>query len=64
MAMRVMPMSDQVFDVFGERIASGGTALRAEPSADNSSRFLARFGVTLFWVLAIAIVSARILAGV
>jgi hypothetical protein len=37
---------------------------RAEQASDSSSRFLARFGVTLFWVLAVAIVSARILVGV
>jgi hypothetical protein len=64
MALRVMSMSDQFFDAFGDRVASDRVASRAEQGADNSSRFLARFGVTLFWVLALAIVSARILAGV
>ena len=62
--MRVMSMSDQLFDAFGNRVASDRVALRAEQASDNSSRFLARFGVTLFWMLALAIVSARILAGV
>ena len=62
--MRVISMSDQLFDAFGDRVASDRAALRAEQASDSSSRFLARFGVTLFWVLAIAIVSARILAGV
>ena len=62
--MRVMSMSDQFFDAFGDRVASDRVALGAEQVSDNSSRFLARFGVTLFWVLAIAIVSARIFAGV
>jgi hypothetical protein len=57
-------MSDQLFDAFGDRVASDRAALRAEQASDSSSRFLARFGVTLFWVLAVAIVSARILAGV
>ena len=61
--MRVMSMSDQFFDAFGDRVASDRVASRAEQGSD-SSRFLARFGVTLFWVLALAIVSARILAGV
>jgi hypothetical protein len=50
-------MSDQVFDAFGERVVPGREDLRSEQPA---SRFLARFGVTLFWVLAVAIVSARI----
>jgi hypothetical protein len=59
-----MSMSDQVFDVFGERVAVARGAVRTEPVSDNPSRFLARFGVILFWVLAIAIVSARVFVGV
>lgn len=57
-------MSDQLFDAFGDRVACDRVALRAEQASDNSSRFLARFGVTLFWLLALAIVSARIFVGV
>jgi hypothetical protein len=58
--MWVISMSDQAFNAFGERVVSGGDDRRPE----QASRFLARFGVTLFWVLAIAIVSARIFARV
>jgi hypothetical protein len=57
-------MSDQAFDVFGDRAAFVPAVVGTEPAGENSSRFLARFGVTLFWVLVIAIVSARIFAGV
>jgi hypothetical protein len=59
-----MSMTDQIFDALGNRLVSGHRPLIAEPATGNSSRFLARFGVALFWVLAIAIVSARIFAGV
>jgi hypothetical protein len=57
-------MTDQIFDAFGDRLASSERRPIAETAPDNSSRFLARFGVALFWVMAIAIVSARIFAGV
>ena len=60
--MRVISMSDQIFDAFGDRIVSGRPSLQAEPTA--ASRFLTRFGVTVFWLLAILIISARIFVGV
>jgi hypothetical protein len=53
-------MSDQAFDMFGNQVAPVLGVVRTDPAGEKSSRFLARFGVVLFWVLAITIVSARV----
>jgi hypothetical protein len=59
-----MSMSDHAFDMVGDRTALICGAVQTEPDSEDSSRFVARFGVTLFWALVIAIVSARIFVGV
>jgi len=56
-------MSDQHFDAFGDRSSA------VQPRPDDElisapSRFLARFGATLFWALVAAIVIARVFVGV
>jgi hypothetical protein len=56
-------MSDHAFDKFGDPVIGGRRGF-GEPAGSDTSPFLARFGVTLFWGLVIVIVSARILAGV
>jgi hypothetical protein len=40
-------MTDQIFDAFGNRLASGDRPPLAESAMDNSSRFLVRFGVAV-----------------
>jgi hypothetical protein len=56
-------MSDQLFDAFGDRLGS----VRPRPGEEAisaPSRFLARFGTTLFWAVVAAIVVTRAFVGV
>lgn len=62
--MRVITMSDQAFNEYGDPVVPRRGGFRNELSERNGSQFLARFGVTLFWGLVIAIVLARVVAGV
>jgi hypothetical protein len=56
-------MSDQHFDAFGDRLSAVRPRLGDEVMS-SPSRFLARFGTGLFWVVVAVIIITRVLVGV